>query len=147
MVTIRALVPADHDDWLPLWQAYLSFYQTELTASQTALTFYRLTDPGFPLHGAIARRDDGAAAGIVHWLPHPNTWRAGDYCYLEDLFVAPQERGAGTGRALIGHVVDWARGAGCAKVHWLTSATNATARGLYDGVAADTGMVQYAVTL
>ena len=37
----------------------------------------------------ITADDRGAAVGIVHWLTHQGTWTMTDYCYLEDLFVAP----------------------------------------------------------
>jgi GNAT superfamily N-acetyltransferase len=142
---IRALAATDYDAWLPLWRGYLDFYEADLPAHQTALTWSRLLDPAFPMWGAIATSGDGRAAGFVHWLTHPATWSAGPYCYLEDLFVAPDTRGTGAGRALIEHVADWARERDCAKVYWLTHETNATARALYDRVATHTGFVHYEI--
>ena len=59
MTEIRPLAPADRDDWLPLWRGYLEFYERELSDEQTALTFGRLVDPEFPIHGAIAREMRG----------------------------------------------------------------------------------------
>ena len=147
MTRIRALLPADRDVWLPLWRGYLEFYETELSDEQTALTWNRLIDPQFPIHGALAVCDDGATVGLVHWLTHAATWSAEPYCYLEDLFVAPAVRGGGAGRALIAHVADWARERGAAKVYWLTQQSNATARALYDRVATDTGFVHYQIGL
>lgn len=147
MTRILTLADADRADWLPLWHAYLDFYESELTDEQTALTFGRLIDRDYPLHGAIARDDDGRAIGIVHWLTHPATWSRGPYCYLEDLFVSPDARGSGAGRALIATVTDWAREHGSAKVYWLTAETNATARMLYDRVASHTGFVHYEIPL
>ena len=37
MTSIRPLAESDRDDWLPLWLAYLEFYETELGDEQTAL--------------------------------------------------------------------------------------------------------------
>jgi GNAT superfamily N-acetyltransferase len=147
VTTIRPLLPTDRDAWLPLWGGYLEFYETVLSAEQSALTWNRLLDPQFPIHGAVAVDDGGTAVGIVHWLTHAATWAAEPYCYLEDLFVAPAVRGGGTGRALIGHVVEWARERHLPRVYWLTQQHNATARGLYDKVATDTGLVHYQVGL
>lgn len=147
MTTIAPLVPADRDDWLPLWRGYLTFYEAELSDEQTELTFERLTDTSFPMHGAIARADDGVAVGIVHWLEHVATWSATGYCYLEDLFTVPAARGGGVGTALIAHVKDWATEFGCSKVYWLTADTNATARSLYDRVANLSGFVHYEIQL
>lgn len=147
MTTIAPLRSADRDDWLPLWRGYLEFYETELPEVQTALTFERLTDAAFPLHGAIARDDDGTAIGIVHWLTHVATWSPTTYCYLEDLFTAPEARGGGVGRALIAHVREWAEASGCDKVYWLTAEDNTTARALYDRVARHSGFVHYEIDL
>lgn len=147
MTTIHPLTAADREEWLPLWHAYLVFYESELEDGVTDAVFQRLTS-GDGMHGALARDDDdGVAVGFVHWLLHPSTWSIAPYCYLEDLFVVPQRRGGGTGRALIAHVRDAAASAGASKLYWLTQASNATARRLYDRVAADTGFVHYEITL
>jgi GNAT superfamily N-acetyltransferase len=144
---IRPLAPADHDAWLPLWHGYIEFYESEVSDEQTQLTWDRLLDPRFPIHGALALDDAGRAIGFVHWLTHAATWSAVPYVYLEDLFVASDTRGAGAGRALIAHVTEWARERGAAKVYWLTQETNATARALYDRVATHTGFVHYEIGL
>lgn len=146
MPRITPITREDREAWLPLWHGYLAFYESSLTDEQTDRTFRRLVD-GTSLHGAIARNGSGEAVGLVHWLTHPATWSAGDYCYLEDLFVAPEARGTGAGRALTAHVREWAKGAGCAKVYWLTQQHNETARVLYDRVATDTGFVHYQIAL
>ena len=146
MVAITPLTEHDRDEWLPLWQGYLTFYETELDEATTEATFARLT-AGDGAYGALARDDAGRAIGIVHWLPHPSTWSKTDYTYLEDLFVAPGARGTGTGRALIAHVRAWAEEHGSTQVYWLTSETNATARLLYDKVANRSGHIHYEIEL
>ncbi|MBG9887128.1 GNAT family acetyltransferase [Bacillus toyonensis] len=147
MSSIAPVTAADHDEWLPLWNAYLAFYETSLDAETSAVTFERLVNPESPIHGAIARDDDGTAVGIVHWLTHPATWTKTDYCYLEDLYVSAEQRGSGIGKALIEHVRDWAEKNGSAKVYWLTAESNETARALYDRVSTRTGMIHYQIKL
>lgn len=146
-MTIEPLTDADHAEWLELWNGYLTFYESRLDEATTTATFARLVDDRSGLHGAIARAESGRAVGIVHWLTHPATWTTTDYCYLEDLFVAPDVRGGGVGRALIEHVRAWAERNGSAKVYWLTAESNATARALYDRVASRTGMIHYQIPL
>lgn len=146
MLEIRAIRPEDHAAWLELWRGYLEFYETDLADDVSRFTFDRIVDPGSGLHGAIAWQD-GRAVGVVHWLTHLATWSKGEYCYLEDLFVSSDARGAGAGRALIGHVRDWAAAAGCEKVYWLTALTNARAQALYDQVATRTGFIHYQLAL
>ncbi len=147
MVVIDPVRPHDRADWLNLWNGYLEFYETELDAATTETTFVQLTSPGSGLHAAIARDAAGRAIGLVQWLTHSATWTTTDYCYLEDLFVSPDARGAGTGAALIEHVREWAEENGSAKVYWLTAATNAVARRLYDRVASPSGFIQYQIRL
>ena len=146
MTTIHALTAADRDDWLPLWQAYLTFYESALDDEVTEATFARLV-AGEGMHGAIARDDAGAAVGIVNWLPHPSTWSTRGYCYLEDLYVSPDVRRGGVGAALIAHVRDWAQDRDLGKVYWLTQETNTRARSLYDRVAQLTGFVHYQIPI
>ena len=102
-------------------------------------------DADSDIQGAIARDSDGNAIGFVHWLTHPSTWTQSDYCYLEDLFVAPESRGAGAGNALINHVREWAQEHGSAELYWLTAESNLTAQALYDRVAGRSGFVQYQI--
>jgi GNAT superfamily N-acetyltransferase len=147
MVRLAALTSSDRDEWLRLWDGYLTFYASDLDPSTTDATFARLTTAGSGLHGALARDDAGTAIGLVHWLTHLSTWTTTNYCYLEDLFVAPGGRGTGVGRALIEHVRRWAEQYGSTKVYWLTADTNSVARRLYDQVATRTEFIQYELSL
>lgn len=139
---IRALAAADHDAWYPLWRGYQAFYETEIPEATSRVAWQRLLDPAEPMHGAIAVLG-GRPVGLVHYLEHRSFWTEGDYCYLQDLFVAPGTRGHGVGRALIEHVYAEARRRGCSRVHWLTQEGNTTARRLYDRLAERSGFIQY----
>lgn len=141
-IEIRPVTPADHAAWLPLWQGYLHFYQSELPAKVSAMTWQRFLDPGEPTHAALAWRD-GQAVGLVQWIFHRSNWSLEHSCYLQDLFVGADQRGGGIGWLLIEHVYAQARAAGAAKVHWLTHESNTTAMQLYDRIAERPGFVQY----
>ena len=139
---IRPVTAADHAAWLPLWQAYQRFYHSAIPAEVSAVTWQRFLDPSEPMHAALAWQD-GVAIGLVHWIFHRSCWTVGDYCYLQDLFVADNVRGGGIGRALIEHVYAEAQAAGASRVHWLTQEDNAQARQLYDRIASRSGFIQY----
>ncbi|GGF40261.1 N-acetyltransferase [Aliidongia dinghuensis] len=141
-VIVRPLEAGDHDVWDPLWQGYLTFYETQLPDQVRAVTWSRLLDPAEPMKGALALRD-GRAIGIVHHIRHRSCWTVGDYIYLQDLFVAETARGTGAGRVLIDHVYAHARATGASRVHWLTHETNKDAMKLYDRIADRSGFVQY----
>ena len=145
MPNVRALDKDDFDAWLPLWQGYLEFYETELEDEITRHTFERLIDTSTEMFGALALSDEGEAIGMVNWLTHPGTWSRGKYVYLEDLYVSADARGIGAGRALIEHVHAWAETAGATKVYWLTADSNKTAQQLYDRVATKTGFIHYQI--
>ncbi len=142
-VSIRALGEGDRDAWLPLWQGYLTFYETSVSDDVTAETWRRIVDPAGPINAFGAFDDAGGLVGFVHFLFHPVTWSISQRCYLEDLFVNPDVRGTGAGRALIEAVYGAADEAGADQVYWLTAQDNTTARRLYDRVARLTPFVKY----
>ena len=135
---------SDHADWLPLWRAYLAFYQADLPETTLSLTFRRLIDPDEATMGAFIARDEaGAALGIVHWMDHRSCWTPGDYCYLQDLFVAENARRQGVASALIDATAAAARERGCSRVYWITHETNLNAQSLYERVAERSGFIQF----
>ena len=139
---IRPISAADHAAWLPLWQGYQRFYNAEIAPEVSALTWQRFLDPAEPMFAALAWQDE-VAVGLVHGIFHRSCWTSGDYCYLQDLFVAGEVRGAGVGRALIEYVYAHAQAAGANRVHWLTQEDNAQARLLYERIAYRSGFIQY----
>ncbi|MEJ0013698.1 MAG: GNAT family N-acetyltransferase [Bauldia sp.] len=143
---IRRLTPDDRAAWEPLWQRYLRFYETELTPVTTDTTWTRFHDPEEPMF-ALGAFLGGQLVGITHYLFHRSGWSIHDSCYLQDLFVLPEARGHGVGRALIAAVVEQAREAGSERLYWHTHETNKTAQALYDKVAVLSGFIQYRVDL
>jgi ribosomal protein S18 acetylase RimI-like enzyme len=67
---------------------------------------------------------------------------------LYDLYVQPQQRGAGIGKALIENAAQVARKRGMQQMTWFTAPDNHTAQRLYDGVGATRSeWVQYTMEL
>jgi len=141
-IDIRPVSLDERADWERLWTGYLEFYKTSVPPQTYDVTWARLHDPNEPMH-LLGAYVDGKLVGIVHYLFHRSCWTPGDYCYLQDLFVAEHARKLGLGRALIEAVEEKARGAGASRVYWLTHESNATARALYDKLAENLGFIQY----
>jgi GNAT superfamily N-acetyltransferase len=141
-LVIRPVGPDERAAWEPLWIGYRLFYESPVTNAVSDVLWKRLHDPAEPLHVLGAYRD-GRLIGIAHYLFHRSTWTPGDYCYLQDLFVTPEVRGGGAGRALISGVESEARKAGASRLHWLTKEDNHSARALYDQMADRSGFIQY----
>ncbi len=145
-MNLDILRESDREDWLPLRRGYLTFYKADLPETTTALTFSRLIDPAESAMGAFIAREnseDGVALGITHWMDHRSCWTPGDYCYLQDLFVAQTARRTGVATALIEAVAAAAKKRFCSRVYWITHETNLDAQKMYVRVAERSGFIQF----
>ena len=61
-------------------------------------------------------------------------WKQALECYLEELYVVPDRRGHGIGRALMDAAMDLARDEGAADMSLGTGEDDVAARGLYEGL-------------
>jgi GNAT superfamily N-acetyltransferase len=143
-IDIHPLAPQHRSGWRPLAQAYKAFYRTPTTDQEYDQAWRRLM-AAQDVRG-LGASIDGRLVGIAHFLHHDSTW-ADRVCYLQDLYTAPEARGQGVGRALIGAVAAQARAAGAARYYWLTQESNAVARVLYDKVAQYNGFIRYDLPL
>lgn len=141
--TIRPLNRDDRAAWEPLWAGYQRFYEVEIPADTTDLTWSRFHDANEGMQALGAFDEQERLVGIVHAIFHRSTWLPDWTCYLQDLYVEADQRGLGTGAALIDAVADLARTNGAGRLYWMTHETNATARRLYDQIAAASGFIQY----
>jgi GNAT superfamily N-acetyltransferase len=141
-IVIRSMALDERAVWEELWTDYLDFYNTKISQETKSATWARLHDPNEPLH-LLAASLSGKVVGIVHYIYHRSCWTIGDYCYLQDLFVAPAARGKGVGTELIKQVETIARASGTSRIYWLTKEDNVSARALYDKLADRSGFIQY----
>lgn len=143
-VRVRRLEARDQPVWLALFKAYIAFYRASVAEDVIDTLWQRLMQGGEGVHIALVAVDaEDRPVGLAHVLFHRSTWTSTWYCYLEDLFVDPERRQSGAGRALIEAVYHEADARGCTRTYWQTEETNATARALYDRVAIKTPFVQY----
>jgi GNAT superfamily N-acetyltransferase len=143
-VTIRDARPHDEARWRELWAGYLAFYDVTIDADITDLTWRRVFDPASAIAMRVAEID-GDVVGFALYLTHEGTWISGRDCYLEDLFVDSEARGAGAGRALMDDLVALCRSSGWSRLYWHTSEQNETARALYDSYVESDGHIRYRI--
>ncbi len=79
---------------------------------------------------------DGVAQGFALFFHNFSTFEGRPGLYLEDLFVQPEARGAGLGRALLQHLAALAVARGCARLEWSVLDWNAPAIGFYQRLGA-----------
>ena len=75
--------------------------------------------------------DDSPPAGVCQLRYRHSVWMAADDCWLEDLFVREEARGAGLGAALVEAGLERARERGCRRVELDTNEANEAALALY----------------
>lgn len=66
----------------------------------------------------LAETSDGASAGFALFFHNFSTWEGRPGIYLEDLFVRPESRGHGYGKALLAELARLAVERGCARLEW-----------------------------
>ncbi len=143
MVTVRPIVASDKDAWLSLFRDYIVFYKASVSEAVIAQTWQRLLGQEDNMKALVAVDESGKALGIAALVFHRSTWSARWYCYLEDLFVAPEARGLGVGRSLIEATYAEADSRGADRTYWATQESNATARKLYDRIGTLSEFVLY----
>jgi GNAT superfamily N-acetyltransferase len=129
---IEQVGEADLADLLPMMRAYCDFY--EVAPSDTdleglALALIADTDrEGIQL---LARGDGGEPLGFATVFWSWQTLSAARVAVMNDLFVVPETRKQGVGRALIEECRRRAREHGAAELVWETALDNETAQRLY----------------
>lgn len=75
-------------------------------------------------------------AGFALWFHNYSTFLGRAGLYLEDLYVRPQYRGQGIGRALLVHLAGLAVERGCGRMEWAVLDWNTRAMEFYDSLGA-----------
>jgi GNAT superfamily N-acetyltransferase len=79
---------------------------------------------------------DGAPMGFALWFYSVSTFTGRHGIYLEDLFVNPEARGRGVGRALLNALARRCIDEGLRRLEWSVLDWNQTAIAFYDGLGA-----------
>ena len=79
----------------------------------------------------------GAPAGFALYFFNYSTFLAKPGLYLEDLFVRPEFRGQGLGKALLLHLAQLANQLGCGRMEWSVLDWNQPAIDFYEALGAE----------
>jgi GNAT superfamily N-acetyltransferase len=79
---------------------------------------------------------DGKPAGFALWFFNYSTWQGKPGLYLEDLFVRPQFRKRGIGKALLTYLAKFAVEKGCGRYQWQVLDWNTPAIEFYESLGA-----------
>ena len=79
---------------------------------------------------------EGAVAGFALWFVNYSTWTGRHGIYLEDLYVSPELRGHGYGRALLTELARLCVERGYGRLEWSVLDWNEPAIGFYESLGA-----------
>jgi GNAT superfamily N-acetyltransferase len=80
---------------------------------------------------------DGQVAGMAIWFLNYSTWQAKHGIYLEDLFIKPEYRGRGYGKALLKHLAKICDEKGYGRLQWWVLDWNSPAIEFYKSFGAE----------
>jgi GNAT superfamily N-acetyltransferase len=135
--TIRSAARADVPLILKFIRA-LATYEREPDA--VTATEADLLRDGFgpnPFYFCLIAEHDGQAAGFALYFFNYSTWVGRPGLYLEDLFVPPEFRGLGIGKALLKKVAAIAIEKNCPRLQWEVLDWNTPAIDFYRAMGAE----------
>ena len=144
-ITVRPLTANDRARWEHMFEAYAAFYKTTIPDGGAQRVWSWIFDPANDFWCDVAEGLDGKVLGFTQYQLMHRSLGGSMVCYLSDLYVEPDLRGSGAGRAMIDHVIAFAKSNGLPSVRWLTQEFNYPARRLYDTYAAKTDFILYNV--
>ena len=144
---IRPLEKADRAIWQELLDAYAVFYKTSVPEGGYDRVWTWIFDPEEDFWCDVIEDERGRVFGFTQYSLMHRSLSGQMVCYLSDLYVKPDVRGKGAGRALIDHVIAFAKARGIPSVRWLTQDFNYAGRRLYDTYGPKTDFILYNVAV
>jgi GNAT superfamily N-acetyltransferase len=136
MLNIRA---ANIDDTSVIKKLISDLADYEKQSEQVRTTEGDILRDGFgeePEFRVLIAEWQGAPAGFALFFNHYSTWRGAGF-YLEDLFVCPELRGRGIGKALLAEVARAAEQEGRTFIRWAVLNWNQPAIAMYTRLGAE----------
>lgn len=137
-LSIRSATAAD----LPLILEFIrGLAEYEKLLHEVEATPEKLRATLFPADGravaeCVLAFADGVPAGFALFFHNYSTFLAKPGLYLEDLYVKPELRGRGIGKALILHLAKLANARGCGRMEWSVLDWNQPAIDFYESLGA-----------
>jgi GNAT superfamily N-acetyltransferase len=131
--------PARPGDVPAIYRLVCGLAEYERALDQVAATEEEIAQSLFgerPAVFAHVAEHDGAVAGFALWYLSYSTWTGRHGIYLEDLYVAPELRGHGYGKALLAELARICAERGYARLEWAVLDWNTPAIGFYRSAGA-----------
>jgi len=135
-VTLRAATPDDVTLIRELIEGLADYERLRHECVATDASLRETLFGARPYAEVIIADVEGSAAGFALFFHNYSTFLAKPGIYLEDLFVRPEQRGRGVGKALLQRLAQLAVERGCGRLEWSVLDWNADAIGFYRSLGA-----------
>jgi GNAT superfamily N-acetyltransferase len=135
-VLVRDVVPADAGQVVDLVRQLARYERSEDAVQATEEDLRRALFCPRPQVFALVAEAGDKVVGIAVYFVSFSTWTGRHGLYLEDLFVVPEHRSRGVGRALLGALAARALDQGCPRLEWAVLDWNQPAIDFYRALGA-----------
>lgn len=136
-ITIRPAAPGDAATVLRFAKELAAFEREPDAVVATEAMMHEALFGERPAAEALIAEIDGAAVGFAIFYHNFSTWTGRRGIWLDDLYVTPEARGSGAGKALLRHLAGIALDRDCARFEWWVLDWNDPAIGFYRSIGAE----------
>lgn len=135
-ILIRAAEPGDIDTILQFIRDLADYEKLAHAVNTDRDTLARYLFGARPMAEVLIAERQGDAIGFALFFPNFSTFEGRPGLYLEDLFVRPDGRGSGAGKALLVRLAQLAVERDCARLEWSVLDWNEPAIAVYRAIGA-----------
>ncbi|MEV4130283.1 GNAT family N-acetyltransferase [Nocardia sp. NPDC049707] len=135
--TIRRATPADVPAMVGLVEDLAEYEKSRAECTLTAEQLDAALFGPSPAVFAHVVEDETGVVGCAIWFLNYSTWTGVHGIYLEDLYVKPETRGKGYGKALLTTLAEEAAANGYSRVDWAVLTWNTPAIEFYKSIGAN----------
>lgn len=133
---VRSATPADVPHLFDLIKALAEYEKLSHAVTGDVASLDSHLFGSRPYAEALVAEIDGVIVGFALFFPNYSTFLTKPGIYLEDLFVLPEYRGQGIGKALLTHLAKLAVDRDCGRLEWSVLDWNELAIGFYRRIGA-----------
>lgn len=139
-LTVRAVKPNDHPQWLELYKGYINFYGRTFDEKKVATLWQWIQDNKI---FCLIAETEGKIVGLAHYREMLSPLNGFAIGFLDDLFVSPNYRGQQIANALMQALKNKAQEQNWLFIRWITQENNYRAKAFYDRIANKTDWNTY----
>lgn len=133
---VREATPHDVETIVQLIRDLAAYERDPAAAQATPEQIHAALFGPDAVASCLMAETDGAPAGMALWYRTFSTWTGLPGMHLEDLFVRPEQRGSGLGRALLVALSRMCADRGWARLEWDVLDWNEPSIAFYDSLGA-----------